>query len=977
MKHSAMAAGWALFLGTLAVQALDLVVAGRAAATLVIPDEALPVEAAAAVELQYHVRRASGAELPIVKESQCQVRQDLVYLGHCTATAALGLDPAALPPNGYAVRTVGSALFLAGDDSPGDVFWILHGNRTRVGTLFAVYDLLERHLGARWLWPGPLGEVIPAATTLRLDVPDQTSGPPFVHTRWRDGGPAMAGPQGWALPEHRAAYLNEQGKWLRRHRFAMGINMDMAHSFTDWWGRFGREHPEYFNLLPDGTRRSDPLYHGGQPTLISMCVGQPALWRQKVADWAARRAAGRPYVDLSENDTPGKCVCPLCLAMDAADPVAKVPAEARAAAAQKAFMANDPEWHQALGSLSDRYARYYLAVQKEAEQIEPQAVVMGYAYANYVKPPLATRLNERVVIGIVPALMFPWTAEKRAAFIAQWDGWSAAGARLLLRPNYMLDGHCLPINVARALGEDFSYAVRHGLIGTDFDSLTGQWSTQGPALYVLARLHGAPHLSAVECLEEYWAGFGPAAAAVSAYFGHWEAVSMAVTDELYRQADLHWSRFYRDADVVFTPEVMARGRDLLQAAATAAAGDRVAAARVAFLDNGWRQAEMTLATQRAFREYRRTGRLEPYVAALDRLDTFRAEVEADFVANMAYLCWAENRDWDRDLIRLMQQPGMRLPDPWKFAWDPQDVGEQQAWFAVDHDVAHWHEIATTVSWEPQEAGRRWKEEHGRDYDGLAWYRTSFSLPAVDKDAAQFRLIFGAVDEACRIWLNGRLLMERPYPYRGNPDSWREAFEVDVTSALRRDGPNVLAVRVEDNAGAGGIWKPVWLAASRAPASGEENRLPAGGFEGQPSPWRSHVQGGRFTCALAATQTHGGRASALIQCHEFAPPEVRERLRCKAWARWYVTGIAVDPAQTFRLRVWYRSEADFGGTVKVWVTGTAKGTMEVRGLGTGGVWRELQIDGIRVPDGLAAVYLNVMDGLGTVWFDDAELVRARD
>jgi len=556
--HRLPLVGAALLLATTA-SALDLVVGRQPTAVLVIPDDALPVVKAAAEELQYHVRRSTGAELPMVPESQRPAGSGVVFLGACAATKALGIDLAALPPNGYAVRNASGALHLAGDDSAGDVFWIQHGNRTHVGTLFAVYEVLETSLGVRWLWPGPLGEVIPAAADLRLDVPDHAGKPPFIHTRWRDGGIYMAGTRGWAVSENRSRFLNEQGKWLRRHRFAMGTNMDMAHSFTTWWERFGKDHPEYFNLLPDGTRRADPLYEGGQPSLVAMCVGQPALWQQKVSEWAQGRSKEAPYLDASENDTSGLCVCPLCLAMDVPDPACAVPFAERVEAARQAYADGRTDWYNALGSLSDRYARYYLALQKQAEAVDPQAVVMGYAYANYVKPPLATRLNDRIIIGIVPALMFPWTAEKRQAFREQWDGWSAAGARLLLRPNYMLDGHCLPINVARALGQDFAYAATHGLIGTDFDSLTGQYGTQGPALYVLARLHDAPTKAPEECLDEYFAAFGPAAAAVRAYFDHWEGVTAQITEAAYTAADLHWSRFYRDADVFFTPLAMARG----------------------------------------------------------------------------------------------------------------------------------------------------------------------------------------------------------------------------------------------------------------------------------------------------------------------------------------------------------------------------------------------------------------------------------
>ena len=53
------------------------------------------------------------------------------------------------------------------------------------------------------------------------------------------------------------------------------------------------------------------------------------------------------------------------------------------------------------------------------------------------------------------------------------------------------------------------------------------------------------------------------------------------------------------------------------------------------------------------------------------------------------------------------------------------------------------------------------------------------------------------------------LLDRPYPYKGNADSWNEPFEVDVSDAVKL-GANILVVRVEDGAGLGGIFKPVYL-----------------------------------------------------------------------------------------------------------------------------------------------------------------------
>ena len=93
----------------------------------------------------------------------------------------------------------------------------------------------------------------------------------------------------------------------------------------------------------------------------------------------------------------------------------------------------------------------------------------------------------------------------------------------------------------------------------------------------------------------------------------------------------------------------------------AARGDSQAEERVAFIAKGFRHAELTLAVQVAFEGYRRSGDLRTYRAAMEALDSFRAEVERDNIANMAYLAWAESMTWDRTLLSLMKEPGDPLP----------------------------------------------------------------------------------------------------------------------------------------------------------------------------------------------------------------------------------------------------------------------------------------------------------------------------
>ena len=947
--------------------ALDLVVEGRPAAVVVVPDAPLPVVSYAAEEFVYHTREASGAELPVVKESEAPSAEAKVYLGTCRAAAEAGLSAEGLPPNGFRMRATEEALYMLGDDSDGPAAWILHNNRTRVGTLFAVYEFVERNLGVRWLWPGKLGEAIPRRPTISVAALDEQGRPAFMHARWRDGGLHLAGERGWATPEVRSKFLAEQGQWLRRHRFALGVNMDMRHAFTNWWKEQGGAHPEYFNLLPDGSRRPDPTCFGGAPELVSMCTADPAFVRALVAGWAASRAPDNAYLDVTENDTPGKCTCPRCLAQDVPDPSLEGPWEERLARARTAFEAGEPTWWLHLGSVSDRYARYYLAAQAEAEKEDPAAVVMGFAYANYTAPPRETRLNDRVIVGIVPPLMFPWTDAKRRQCREQWEGWAATGARLLLRPNYTLDGHCFPIHYARELGEEFRFCAEHGMIGSDFDSLTGQYATQGPNLYMLARLHERPSLTVDQVLDEYYGAFGPAEESVRDYFGHWERLSQAWTTDT---EDLSYSWFYRGAHRVFTEEALAEGERLLAQGRDAAGDDVVVRRRIDFLAHGLQNARLTLEAQRAFVGYRETGDIAGLRAAIRTLDDYRASVETEGGANMGYLASSEGWTWDRELLRLLHEPGEPLPGPWRFAWDPDEQGEAAGWSAEGFDDAAWGEIGLDGPWEGQPIGKQWREAHGAEYNGVAWYRTSFEVTA-DVERPVVRLIFGAVDEACTVWLNGTRLLDRPYPYQGNVDSWQEAFEVDIAEAVRYDRPNVLAVRVEDNSGAGGIWRPVWLLQSAGQAVG--NLIPNGGFEEQTDDWKQNVMCGEFALAIDTTRAHSGTRSGKLSCSALGPPEVEATMHTQAWGRWYTGALTVDPTKTYRLRLWARTSRDFTGKLAIWVTGTTDGTTSRDVLNTEGLWQEVVIEGVRPAGEAVGLYLNLMDGTGSAWFDDVELV----
>ena len=82
--------------------------------------------------------------------------------------------------------------------------------------------------------------------------------------------------------------------------------------------------------------------------------------------------------------------------------------------------------------------------------------------------------------------------------------------------------------------------------------------------------------------------------------------------------------------------------------------------------------------------------------------------------------------------------------PWLFRIDPDDAGVRESWFNAPAD-AKWSNI---------EIGKFWGEQ-GWDYDGIAWYRTQFEMPApLPRDV---RLTFDGIDESAEVWLNGQPL----------------------------------------------------------------------------------------------------------------------------------------------------------------------------------------------------------------------------
>ncbi len=502
---------------------------GHAGAAILVPKDA-PLEIMrAAKELQTYVLKTSGAELRIGIEDG-RPRQERVEIR--LAVNPLGITPGGDPgtqlihKDGYAIRSSGRMITIMGG-SPR-------------GTLYGVYDFIERALGVRWFMPTPMGEDILEAKTIPVPELDLVTNPAFPSV----SGFTWAGSPG-------------AEDWELRMRVRVGQAVNFGHNWFNIYP-FTKENfaknPEMFAMVGGVRGRSDQL-----------CTSNPEVVRTS-ADAARAYFKAHPEAPLfsiSPNDGAGLCECDRCRRIDARYGVTD-------------------------GARSDRFVHYANEVLADLEKTHPDKQLGIYAYAEYTSPPRKARPRANYVTALthmpwefchVHAIDDPGCPANRR-FLSYLKGWLAVSKHVGMYEYY---GHFFaftPWPIVHSLRRDIPLFHELGL--ERFISETQQnWANQGINFYVAARLVSDPGLDVDALLSEYFSRFyGKASGPMRQYFDLWESAMLNTTaagDHGYAWLSM------------FTPSLVAQGEKFLKQAETLAAQDKEKVrTRVAFARLGFR-----------------------------------------------------------------------------------------------------------------------------------------------------------------------------------------------------------------------------------------------------------------------------------------------------------------------------------------------------------------------------------------------------
>ena len=520
---------------------LVLVRDGRPASSIILAKEATRAAQFAAYELQWHLRKLTDAEVPIVREGE-PVTGTRLLVGDTAATAALGLKSDRLYSQEYLVRFLPDTLVLLGRDKDdrGAVTYEPTPDAAALatwpsiwdeqGTMYAVYDFLERYCSVRWLNPTETGMDCPQTKTLTVTGSELRRKPFFRYRfaaypssesydaytglwpadtdgfkQWETAAYPALHKQ---FPEPGRCNLAKRGQvQLFRYRMREGGEKCVGnHSLYGYYKRFWEKDAS----TPDAfvEKHADWFAQGYEGTPPQMCYTSPGLIGQVAQDardyfdgkglnpWSLQPVKdrndvwGENYFCVEPMDNSQFCRCPRCQAL---------------LTPQSEF---DPFFSN--GRHSDYFFHFVNEVAKELRKTHPDKWIVTLAYMSHAEHP------QRVKLGPNVAVQYCFACNRlnydRASYEHEVDLLNEWATKEKGRPLYLwlyytfpveiANGgkfHCFPGFFAHAVGEQFKLFEKCGIRGM-FHCGYGQ----EVEAYLTYRLMDDPSLDVDKLLDEYF-----------------------------------------------------------------------------------------------------------------------------------------------------------------------------------------------------------------------------------------------------------------------------------------------------------------------------------------------------------------------------------------------------------------------------------------------------------------------------------------
>ena len=259
---------------------------------IVVAGDALSITRFAAKELKTHLEQALDTEIPI-RERPTDGKISFI-LGNHESARALGLDRKVQWRDSFVIRRDGKKIYILGKDAPilkrfagkdkgkpmsaedalekGGIWRMFNEH----GTLFGVYDFLERFVKVRFFFPNKLGVIIPKYTALKLpgidifDRPDNDIRSFGIYKgAWED--------------IDKSKIRDPYGNYISRERNLAAWRWRMQTDETPTMhgiellklgDRYAKTHPEYFALRPDGKRHMEKYMPGAPQFCYSSAVSE-------------------------------------------------------------------------------------------------------------------------------------------------------------------------------------------------------------------------------------------------------------------------------------------------------------------------------------------------------------------------------------------------------------------------------------------------------------------------------------------------------------------------------------------------------------------------------------------------------------------------------------------------------------------------------------------------------------------------------